>query len=66
MFLLSHQLRRGEFRTLQRIGASRGYVTALILSEIGFVALASSALAFGLLLVVHAYTPAIMARLLGF
>jgi putative ABC transport system permease protein len=66
VFLLSHQLRRGEFRTLQRIGASRGYVAALILSEIGFVVLASTALASGMLLLVRACAPAMMARFLGF
>lgn len=66
VFLLSHQLRRGEFRTLRRIGASRGYVAALILSEIGFVVLASAALSSGMLLLVRVYAPAIMARFLGF
>jgi len=37
VFLLSQQLRKGEFYTLSRIGASRRYVAVLIASEIGFV-----------------------------
>jgi putative ABC transport system permease protein len=48
VFLLSQQLRTGEFRTLLRIGASRGYVSVLIASEIGFVFLLSALLAAGL------------------
>ena len=45
VFLLSQQLRKGEFQTLLRIGASRGYVSVLITSEIGFVFLISALLA---------------------
>ena len=41
VFLLSQQLRRGEFMTLKRMGASRGFVASLIISEIGFVLLGS-------------------------
>jgi putative ABC transport system permease protein len=41
VFLLSQQLRRGEFMTLKRMGASRGFVATLIASEIGFVLLGS-------------------------
>jgi len=37
VFVLSQQLRTGEFRTLSRIGASRGYIALLITSEIGLV-----------------------------
>jgi putative ABC transport system permease protein len=66
VFLLSHQLRRGEFRTLRRIGASRNYVAALVLSEIGFVILTSALLAAVMLLLVRAYAAVIMARFLGF
>jgi putative ABC transport system permease protein len=45
VFLLSQQLRRGEFFTLKRMGASRGFVATLVASEIGFVFLGSLALA---------------------
>ncbi len=44
VFLLSQQLRRGEFMTLKRMGASRGFVATLIASEIGFVLVGSLAL----------------------
>ena len=44
VFLLSQQLRRGEFMTLKRMGASRGFVATLIASEIGFVLFGSLAL----------------------
>ena len=37
VFLLSQQLRIGEFRTLARIGASKRYIAVLILSEVCFV-----------------------------
>lgn len=37
VFLLSQQLRRGEFMTLKHMGASRGFIATLIASEIGFV-----------------------------
>ena len=55
VFLLSQQLRKGEFRTLSRIGASRGYVAVLIASEISFVFLISVGLAAGLTLVTRNY-----------
>jgi putative ABC transport system permease protein len=55
VFLLSQQLRRGEFHTLSRIGASRGYVALLIASEIGFVFLISAGLAAGLTLITRHY-----------
>ncbi|MCP4944228.1 MAG: hypothetical protein GY924_19910, partial [Planctomycetaceae bacterium] len=45
VFLLSQQLRKGEFHTLSRIGASRGYLLVLIASEIGFVFVISASLA---------------------
>jgi ABC-type antimicrobial peptide transport system permease subunit len=48
VFLLSQQLRKGEFQTLLRIGASRSYVSVLITSEIGFVFLISALLEAGL------------------
>ena len=41
VFLLSQQLRRGEFMTLKHMGASRGFIATLIASEIGFVLLGS-------------------------
>ena len=37
VFLLSQQLRRGEFMTLKHMGASRRFLATLIASEIGFV-----------------------------
>jgi putative ABC transport system permease protein len=55
VFLLSQQLRKGEFHTLLRIGASRGYIAILITSEIGFVFLISVSLAAGLTLVTRHY-----------
>ena len=45
VFLLSQQLRRGEFYTLKRMGASRGFITTLVVSELGFVFLGSLLLA---------------------
>jgi putative ABC transport system permease protein len=55
VFLLSQQLRKGEFHTLLRIGASKGYVSVLVASEIGFVFLISALLATGLTLVTRYY-----------
>ena len=55
VFMLSQQLRRGEFHTLSRIGASRGYIAMLLASEIGFVLLASAVIAAVLTLVVRQY-----------
>lgn len=45
VFLLSQQLRRGEFFTLKRMGASRVFIGTLVASEIGFVFAGSLALA---------------------
>jgi len=45
VFLLSQQLRHGEFQTLKRMGASRGFVSTLVASELGFVFLGSLLLA---------------------
>jgi len=45
VFLLSQQLRRGEFYTLKRMGASRGFIATLVASELGFVFLGSLLLA---------------------
>jgi len=55
VFLLSQQLRKGEFHTLSRIGASRSYVALLIASEFGFVIILSVGLATGLTLVTRHY-----------
>ncbi len=60
VFLLSQQLRKGEFHTLLRIGASRGYVAVLIASEIGFVFLLSALLAAALTLVTRYYAMQIL------
>ncbi|VUX55774.1 conserved membrane protein of unknown function [uncultured Woeseiaceae bacterium] len=60
VFLLSQQLRKGEFHTLLRIGASRRYVSVLIASEIGFVFLLSALLATGLTLVTRYYAMQIL------
>ena len=60
VFLLSQQLRKGEFHTLLRIGASRGYVSLLIASEIGFVFLLSVLLASGLTLITRIYAMQIL------
>ncbi len=60
VFLLSQQLRKGEFHTLLRIGASRGYVAVLIASEIGFVFLISALLAAALALVTTYYAMQIL------
>jgi putative ABC transport system permease protein len=55
VFLLSQQLRIGEFRTLLRIGASRSYVWMLVISEIGFVFVISAMLAAALTFVTRYY-----------
>jgi putative ABC transport system permease protein len=60
VFLLSQQLRKGEFHTLLRIGASRSYVAVLIVSEIGFVFLISVLLAAALTLVTRYYAMQIL------
>jgi putative ABC transport system permease protein len=48
VFLLSPQLRQGEFYTLRRMGASRVFIATLVASEIGFVFLFAAALAFAM------------------
>ena len=55
VFLLSQQLRRGEFFTLKRMGASRGFVALLVASELGFVFTGSLVLAILLTWVVRSY-----------
>ena len=55
VFLLSQQLRKGEFHTLLRIGASKKYVAILIASEIGFVFGISISLAAGLTAITRHY-----------
>jgi putative ABC transport system permease protein len=45
VFLLSQQLRHGEFFTLKRMGASRSFIATLVASELGFVFLGSLLLA---------------------
>jgi predicted lysophospholipase L1 biosynthesis ABC-type transport system permease subunit len=55
VFLLSQQLRIGEFRTLSRIGASKGYIAMLIVSEVGFVFAISLVVAAGLTLVSRSF-----------
>ena len=60
VFLLSQQLRKGEFHTLLRIGASRGYVAVLIASEIGFVFLISALLAAVLTMITRYYAMQIL------
>lgn len=60
VFLLSQQLRKGEFQTLLRIGASRGYIAVLVASEIGFVFLISALLATALTLVTRFYAMQIL------
>ncbi len=60
VFLLSQQIRKGEFHTLLRIGASRGYVSVLIASEIGFVFFLSALLAAALALVSRYYAMQIL------
>ena len=60
VFLLSQQLRKGEFRTLLRIGASKPYISALIASEIGFVFLISVALSAGLTSITRFYAMQIL------
>lgn len=65
VFLLSQQLRRGEFRTLSRIGASKAYVAVLVASEIGFVFLASLVLAVLMTLAVRQYALQLLQSLLS-
>ena len=60
VFLLSQQLRKGEFRTLLRIGASKAYVSVLIASEVGFVFVISLLLAAVLTFVTRHYAMQIL------
>jgi putative ABC transport system permease protein len=55
VFLLSQQLRRGEFMTLKRMGASRKFIASLIISEIGFILLGSLGLSAALTWVTRYY-----------
>ena len=55
VFLLSQQLRKGEFHTLSRIGASKSFIGTLIASEVLFVILFSVMLAALLTLTVRQY-----------
>lgn len=55
VFLLSQQLRRGEFHTLSRIGASRRYIGLLVASELTFVFVGSLLLAALLIFIMKQY-----------
>ncbi len=66
VFLLSQQLRRGEFFTLRRMGASRGFIATLVASEIGFVFLGSLALAALLTWAVRQYATEFLLSLMSF
>ena len=66
VFLLSQQLRKGEFLTLSRIGASKTYLATLIASEIGFVFTGSLVLAAGLTFITRQYALQILQIFLGF
>ena len=60
VFLLSQQLIRGEFYTLKRMGASRGFIATLVASELGFVFLGSLLLATLLTWVARTYATEIL------
>ena len=66
VFLLSQQLRRGEFFTLRRMGASRTFVAMLVASEIAFVFVASFVLAAILTWGVRAYATELLLSLMTF
>jgi putative ABC transport system permease protein len=66
VFLLSQQLRRGEFLTLKRMGASRGFVATLVASEIGFIFLGSLALAALMTWVLRHYATEFLLSLMTF
>ena len=55
VFMLSQQLRRGEFHTLSRIGASRTYIGLLVASELVFIFVGSTLLATLLILGMKQY-----------
>jgi len=64
VFLLSQQLRKGEFRTLLRIGASRSYISILIASELVFVFTISVLLAGVLTLITQYYAVQVLQAVL--
>jgi putative ABC transport system permease protein len=64
VFLLSQQLRKGEFRTLLRIGASRSYVLMLIASELVFVSVISIIFAALLTLITRSYAMQLLQSIL--
>ena len=66
VFLLSQQLRRGEFFTLRRMGASRPFIAVLVASEIVFVFAASLALAALLTWAVRAWATELLLSLMTF
>lgn len=66
VFLLSQQLRHGEFLTLKRMGASRGFIATLIISEIGFILLGSLVLSAGLSWVTRYYATEFLLSLVTF
>jgi putative ABC transport system permease protein len=55
VFMLSQQLRHGEFHTLSRIGASRTYIGLLVTSELAFVFVGSLLLSTLLIFVMKQY-----------
>ena len=65
VFLLSQQLRKGEFHTLSRIGASKAYIATLVASEIGFVFIGSFILAGALTFLVRQYALQILQSFLS-
>jgi putative ABC transport system permease protein len=66
VFLLSQQLRKGELRTLSRIGASNTYLATLVACEIGFVFIGSLLLAALLTSVVRQYAFQVLQAFLSF
>jgi putative ABC transport system permease protein len=65
VFLLSQQLRKGEFHTLSRIGASKSFIGILIASEILFVIVFSVILAGLLTLAVRQFALEILLMFIG-
>ena len=66
VFLLSQQLRRGEFFTLRRMGASRAFIALLVASEIVFVFAASLVLAALMTWTVRAWATKLLLSLMTF
>ena len=66
VFLLSHQLRRGELFTLRRMGASRNFIAVLLVSEIAFVFVSSLLLAAALTWAVRSYATELLLSLFTF